>query len=139
MFKSKKIISSLLLLAMTLFAVPAFAQDYMGRYWGAVAFDKKTGLGGGSWDYNNQEDAEEAALGSCIEKHKDKSNGCRIITAFYNGCVAVYWSPKEKEGGWGYSDYNAQQAEARAETACIDQGGGRCQQQMSFCTTMVFY
>lgn len=83
----------------------AFAQ----QYWGALAIDKNTGIAGASWDADSRAQAESTALSFCRKKHKGKNN-CKILTSFYNGCAAVYWSPINKRGGFATSDYNAEQA-----------------------------
>lgn len=113
---------------------PSFSQ----HLWGALAFSKSTGIPGGSLDQASQSDAERAAMAACVRKHKGKRNDCRILTPLYNGCAAVYWSPRDKHGGYGTSAGSVKQAEARANSACIDQGGAQCQYRMSFCTTLIF-
>lgn len=120
---------------MTIFTTPVFAQ----QYWGSLAFDKNTGIAGGAVDARDEANAENTAMKSCARKHGNRKSNCKVQVSFYNGCAAMYWSFPDQKGGWGTSDYDENQAVARAYKTCKEQGGSKCQNRLSFCTTRIFY
>lgn len=135
MLKSKKYISTLFILMMTLFATPAFAQ----AYWGALALNLDTGIAGGAWDYASEGDAIEGALDACVRNHKGRRNNCVNIVSFYNGCAALYWSPVNKTYGYGIDSVGTNNALARAYKSCEEKGGKNCEEVKLFCTTRILY
>ena len=135
MLNSKKIISSLLLFVITLFAAPAFAQTY----WGAAYINPETGIAGGSSDAATEDEAERIALGSCANKHGGDGKKCRHLVTFYNGCAAILWSPVNKTYGSGVDGVGTHNAIARGYDECKSRGGKDCEIVLEFCTTRILY
>lgn len=56
--------------------------------WGAIAFDKNTGIYGTSKEMANKRASEEAAIHAC---RQNGGEACRIHLSYYNQCGVIAW------------------------------------------------
>jgi hypothetical protein len=94
---------------------------------GALAIGN-CGAWGGSWNYNDDEEARDRALSEC------KGRNCRIVTSFDGLCAAYAIDRDRTCGAWGWSTRERQSAaEEVAIRECENAGGRNCQIRAHFC------
>jgi len=91
-------------------------------YYGAVAYDKKTGQTGFSGRSVDQAMAEQIALQQC------RAEGCSVVASFANTCFAIAKNKDNTAAGWGVHD-DKEQAKVQAKNMCIS----RSQEQSHTC------
>jgi serine/threonine-protein kinase len=109
------------LLAVTLGTTAALAD-----YYGAIAFSQDSGSVGYSYDYGNQNGAEQRALQECGD------GGCMVVVWFRNACGALAIGDGNGYGtGWAVSQADAEQI---ALSNC-SQYADNCDNNTWACTT----
>jgi len=93
MMKTLKMLSAALALAFGAFAATASATSYVDGYWGSLAFHQNSQAYGWSIGYDNEWDAEDAALDECGRR-------CDTLVNFYDQCAAIATG---YDGGYGWS------------------------------------
>jgi hypothetical protein len=96
--------------------------------YGALAYDAESGAVGWSYDFDNQDDAEQKALSGCSES----SSNCKVVYDFWNSCAALAAASDGRysiEGG-----DNEDGAQSRALAACQQNGGEGCEIRVWSCT-----
>ena len=94
---------------------------------GALAYSRKTGALGYSYNYDDEDDARQRAMAEC----RKYSSDCKIARIFTNTCVMV-----ARDGtrlGWSW-DGSADARRARAIKECRGDGGRNCKVVTTFCT-----
>jgi tetratricopeptide (TPR) repeat protein len=92
---------------------------------GALAYDRRTGAYGFSYDYASRAEARDRALQKC-------GPGCALVVEFANQCGA-YATGEHAAEGWGMGLWRTE-AESMALEACKS-AGGNCQIQVWACTS----
>jgi len=112
-------LSALVLTQLT--AMPAFAQ------YGAIAWDKKTGKYGASWNQDTPKRAEEVALGEC------GATSCKVIIRTRPAmCAALATNEGGKYAG-GASRRDRDAARLAALTNCKKGKAGECTIRVTDC------
>ena len=94
---------------------------------GALAIGN-CGAWGGSWNYDNDDEARDRALSEC------KGRNCRVVTSFNGLCAAFAIDRARTCGAWGWATRESQsQAENVAIRECENAGGRNCQIRAKFC------
>ncbi len=94
---------------------------------GALAYSRRTGALGYSYNYDDEDDARQRAMSEC----RKYSNDCKIARIFTNACVMV-----ARDGtklGWAW-DGSTEARRARAIKECRGDGGRNCKVVTTFCT-----
>jgi len=81
-------------------------------YYGAIAYDQKTGQTGFSGRAADQATAEQVALQQC------RAAGCKLVASFANSCFAIAKNKDNSAIGWGV-DGDKAQARIKARDMCI--------------------
>lgn len=101
--------------------------------WGAIALDQATLATGSAKDYPSRADAERRAIAIC-RRAGGSAQGCKVIRAQHNSCLALATSQAKGGTAWGeaYSDDGwASRREAARQCRTHD---ASCQVVISFCT-----
>lgn len=107
---------------------PQYSADELKTYYGAIAYDPKTGSWGYSIDNEAPQDAEKAAKEGCQKAGAD----CSVIVPLNNQCGAVVSTP---EGSYSYSTSGTKKAaEKRALDNCRRNEQEGCEVKVSVCT-----
>jgi hypothetical protein len=86
------------------------------------------GAWGGSWNYDDDDDARERARSEC------KGRNCKVVTSFNGLCAAFAIDRARSCGAWGWATRESQrQAENVAIRECENAGGRDCQIRARFC------
>jgi hypothetical protein len=97
--------------------------------YGAIAYGRKSGAWGDSYNWDSQSKAESTALKNCAAHGKD----CEVMVWFRNECGAVV-SGKGANAYWGIGD-GIGAARGNALNKCTKDGGGKaCTVQASECS-----
>lgn len=104
---------------------PAAAADS----WGAIAYSPSTHAFGYSHGFGSEGEAEDYAVGICLEQNG--GDDCQAAVVFSNACGAVMAGPD----GWGHAwDAGGEEAaQARAYEACSQNSDG-CDLVVSHCS-----
>lgn len=96
---------------------------------GAIAYDRKTGAWGYSYNWNTQREAEDNALAQC---KKNDGPDCEVMVWYQRECGAVA-SADGDEAYWGTGDGEGA-AGANALASCKRDGGKNCNIQVEECS-----
>ena len=94
---------------------------------GALAYSRRNGAIGVSWNFDDEDGARERAMQEC----RKYSNDCKIARTFTNTCVMA-----ARDGtklGWAW-DGSTEARRARAIKECRGDGGRNCKIVSEFCT-----
>jgi hypothetical protein len=94
---------------------------------GALAYSRRTGALGYSYNYDDEDDARQRAMSEC----RKYSNDCKIARTFTNVCVMVARDGTKLGWAWGYETDERQR---RAINQCRGDGGRNCKVVTKFCT-----
>ena len=115
----------LAVLAAVLVALTSSVSTVQAR--GALAIGD-CGAWGGSWNYDDDEDARERARSEC------KGRNCKVVTSFEGLWAAFAVDRSRSCGAWGWATRQRQsQAEDVAIDECEKAGGRNCQIRARFC------
>ena len=121
----KKILAALLigLAGLALAPLPSQAAEDIG----ALAYSRRTGALGWSYNYDDEESARERAMQEC----RKYANDCKIARTFQNVCVSVARDGNHMGWAWGYA---GPERRRRAIDECRSDGGRNCTIAAQFCT-----
>jgi hypothetical protein len=105
-------------------AAPAPARPNFG----AIAYGRKSGAWGYSYDYDSQAQAEHAAMQNCAKNGDD----CEVMVWYQRECGAVA-SAAGDAAYWGVGDGTGD-AGAKALASCKKDGGKNCKIEVEECS-----
>ena len=96
---------------------------------GAIAYSAKTGGWGAVTGKGSEQEAKEAALGSCGQRNE----GCEVVDVFSNTCAAVAAPVRTAEFTVAHAESRGK-AESAAMADCSHRLGGNCRMVASACS-----
>ena len=96
---------------------------------GAIAYSAKTGAWGAVSGKGSEQEAKEAALGTCAKR----SEGCEVVDVFSNTCAAVAAPVRAAGFAVAHSDSRGK-AENAAMADCSHRFGSNCRAVASACS-----
>jgi len=94
---------------------------------GALAYSRRTGALGYSWNFDDEDGARERAMSEC----RKYSNDCKIARIFTNTCVIAARDGTKMGWAWGFK---SSERRRRAISECRGDGGRNCKIVAQFCT-----
>jgi len=96
--------------------------------YGAIAYGTESGAYGYSYDFADEQSAENEAMRSCSAN----GNDCKVVYQFWNSCAAL---AAASDGSYSIENAdNEDAAQRRALAACEQKGGESCEIKVWSCT-----
>ena len=114
------------LIGLTSLAVLPAPSEAANEY-GALAYGRKNGALGWSYNYDDEDEARRRAMEEC-EKY---ASDCKIARTFTDVCVTVARAGNRMGWAWGYEKAERRR---RAIAECRKDGGRNCKVEANFCT-----